>query len=65
MANSKNSGSRTRFNYITGKEEQVPGTKAGKKRMRLSVGDPLRTHDLRRLPPKTKAKMYIDRTDSD
>lgn len=37
---------RERFNYLTGKTEIVPGTKAGKKRQRLSYGDPLRTHDL-------------------
>jgi|694.fasta_scaffold00184_45 hypothetical protein len=37
---------RERFNYLTGKTEIVPGTKAGKRRTRLSYGDPLRTHDL-------------------
>lgn len=37
---------RERFNYLTGKTEIVPGTKAGKRRTRLSFGDPLRTHDL-------------------
>lgn len=37
---------RERLNYLTGKVEIIPGTKAGKKRQRLSFGDPLRTHDL-------------------
>jgi len=37
---------RERTNPITGQVETVPGTKAGKKRMRTSFGDPLRTHDL-------------------
>jgi hypothetical protein len=37
---------RERFNYLTGQTEIVPGTKAGKRRTRLSFGDPLRTHDL-------------------
>lgn len=37
---------RERFNYLTGKTEIIPGTKAGKRRTRLSYGDPLRTHDL-------------------
>lgn len=38
-------GQRTRLNPLTGERESVPGTKAGKKRFRLSYGDPLRTHD--------------------
>ncbi len=43
----KSSGQqRTRVNPITKKEETVSGTKAGKKRFRLSYGDPLRTHDI-------------------
>jgi hypothetical protein len=37
---------RIRVNPLTGDTETVAGTKAGKKRMRLSVGHPLRTHDL-------------------
>ena len=38
---------RERFNPLTGKTEVISGTKAGKRRARLSFGDPLRTHDLR------------------
>jgi hypothetical protein len=37
---------RRRINPITKQIEWVPGTKAGKKRQRLPVGHPLRTHDL-------------------
>jgi hypothetical protein len=37
---------RIRHNYLTGKDETIPGTKAGRKRQRLPFGDPLRTHDL-------------------
>jgi len=37
---------RTRKNPLTGQTESVTGTKAGRKRFRLSWGDPLRTHDL-------------------
>jgi hypothetical protein len=37
---------RIRINPITKQEETVPGTKAGKKRQRLSPSNPLRTHDL-------------------
>lgn len=43
---SRGAQQRERFNYLTGKTEIVPGTKAGKRRTRLSFGDPLRTHDL-------------------
>jgi hypothetical protein len=49
------SGTRVRINPLTGKEETVPGTKAGKRRTRLPFGDPLRTHDLKG-PVKTKSK---------
>lgn len=46
QAKSKGSGSgRQRLNPLTGKVEQVGGTKAGRKRQRLAPGDPLRTHD--------------------
>jgi hypothetical protein len=38
-------GSRTRVNPRTGQVEQVPGTKAGKKRQYLPYGHELRTHD--------------------
>lgn len=37
---------RVRYNYLTGQDETIPGTKAGKKRTRLPYGHPLRTHDL-------------------
>lgn len=43
----RGSQQRERLNPQTGKVEFVPGTKAGKKRVRLAPGDPLRTHDLR------------------
>lgn len=43
---SRGAQQRTRRNPITGKDETVPGTKAGRKRQRLAPGDPLRTHDL-------------------
>jgi hypothetical protein len=48
-------GGRIRVNPITGEEENVPGTKAGKRRTRLSFGHPLRTHDLN-FKPKEKSK---------
>ena len=40
------SGYRIRKNPLTGEVEQVPGTRAGRKRTRLPFGHPLRTHDL-------------------
>jgi len=43
----RGSQQRERFNTLTGKTEVISGTKAGKRRARLSFGDPLRTHDLR------------------
>ena len=43
--NSKSSG-RTRINPVTKEVETVAGTKAGKKRLRLPIGHPQRTHDL-------------------
>jgi len=43
---------RTRTNPVTGQSEQVSGTKAGKKRVMLPVGHPLRTHDLHGLKGK-------------
>ena len=55
MASGKTGGQeRTRFNYLTGKTETIPGTKAGKKRQRLPIGHPLRTHDLRGVVGKKK-----------
>lgn len=37
---------RFRINPITKQQETIPGTKAGKKRVRTSLNDPLRTHDI-------------------
>ena len=37
---------RSRLNPFTHKVELIAGTKAGKKRIRTTVGDPLRTHDI-------------------
>lgn len=53
---SKNTSSqqRTRINPITGATESIPGTKAGKKRNRLPVGHPLRTHDIKGVAYKKK-----------
>lgn len=42
---SNRTGNRTRTNPKTGQTETVPGTKAGKKRMREAPNSPLRTHD--------------------
>lgn len=49
-------GVRTRVNPLTGETETVPGTRSGKKRTRLPVGHPLRTHDLK--PPGSRKKRY-------
>jgi hypothetical protein len=52
-------GNRTRTNPITGQVETVPGTKAGKKRVRLSPDHPLRTHvpdDRKRTERRSKSK---------
>ena len=46
---------RTRTNPLTGEVETISGPKAGRKRQRLSLGHPLRTHDLR-TPTKTSQK---------
>ena len=43
----KGAQQRTRKNPLTGQTETVHGTKAGKRRMRLAPGDPLRTHDIK------------------
>jgi hypothetical protein len=37
---------RVRVNPLTGKEETIAGTKAGKRRVRLPFGHELRTHDI-------------------
>jgi hypothetical protein len=42
----KGAQQRTRLNPITNQIETIPGTKAGKRRTRLPLGHPLRTHDL-------------------
>ena len=47
---SSGSGYRIRKNPLTGAVEQVPGTRAGRKRNRLPFGHPLRTHDLNLRP---------------
>lgn len=41
-----NSTERSRLNPLTGKVELIAGTKAGKKRIRTTAEDPLRTHDI-------------------
>jgi hypothetical protein len=53
------SGSRTRVNPKTKEVETVSGTKAGKKRTRLPMGHPLRTHDMHGVakPKKKLAKL--------
>lgn len=43
---SRGAQQRVRINPLTRAEETVPGTKAGKKRVRLAMDNPLRTHDL-------------------
>lgn len=43
---SRGAQQRERLNPLTGQIEIVPGTKAGKRRTRLPLGHPLRTHDL-------------------
>lgn len=51
MGKSKNKGKssgpqqRVRTNPVTGEQETVNGTKAGKRRIKLPPGHPLRTHD--------------------
>jgi hypothetical protein len=60
--NSKSSG-RTRINPITKEVETVAGTKAGKKRLRLPLGHPQRTHDIHGPVGKKKKKTIIDDAD--
>jgi hypothetical protein len=57
------SGSRTRVNPKTKEVETVPGTKAGKKRTRLSGGHPLRTHDIHGVVKAKKKTVRIDDED--
>lgn len=53
-------GNRTRTNPLTGQVESIPGTKAGKKRMRLAHDHPLRTHisaeERKRMEKRSKSK---------
>jgi hypothetical protein len=42
----KGAQQRERIHPVTGAVEIVTGTKAGKRRSRLTLGHPLRTHDL-------------------
>jgi len=53
---SRGAQQRERVNPLTGQTETVSGTKAGKKRQRLSPGNPLRTHDLHGPVDKKKPK---------
>jgi hypothetical protein len=53
---SAQSSGRVRVNPITGAVETVAGTRSGRKRNRLQVGDPLRTHDLN--APGSKKKRH-------
>lgn len=53
---SRGAQQRTRINPITGKQETVPGTKAGRKRTRTAPGDPLRTHDIHGPTDKKKRR---------
>ena len=55
---SSGSGYRIRKNPLTGAVEQVPGTRAGRKRNRLPFGHPLRTHDL--MPMGSRKKRAED-----
>jgi hypothetical protein len=50
------SGQRVRTNPVTGNQETVAGTKAGKKRTRLPFGHELRTHDMHGIVKKGKKK---------
>lgn len=53
---SRGAQQRERVNPLTGQTETVSGTKAGKKRQRLALGNPLRTHDLHGPVDKKKPK---------
>ena len=55
---SDRAGYRIRKNPLTGEVEQVPGTRAGRKRNRLPFGHPLRTHDL--MPTGSRKKRAED-----
>lgn len=44
--NKPGANQRIRVNPITKQQETISGTKAGKKRVRTSLNDPLRTHDI-------------------
>ena len=53
-------GSRTRVNPVTGEVETVTGTKAGKKRQRLPLDHPLRTHLVAEKKSKKSVKPLLD-----
>lgn len=52
----KGSQQRTRTNPITKEMETLPGTKAGRKRHRLPMGHPLRTHDMHGVVKSTRKR---------
>lgn len=56
-SSSKGPQQRTRIHPITKQVEIISGTKAGKKRHRLSMDNPLRTHDLHGPVGKTKKRI--------
>jgi hypothetical protein len=51
---------RVRIHPITGEAETIPGTRAGRKRTRLPIGHPLRTHDLK--APGSRKKRHEELT---
>lgn len=51
---------RERWNSVEQKREIVSGTKAGKKRSRLPVGHPMRTHDIHGFRGTTRKKKMIE-----
>lgn len=57
------SGQRTRMNPKTKEIETVAGTKAGKKRTRLPMNHPLRTHDLHGVVKAKKKPAQLARED--
>lgn len=59
------SGSRTRVNPLTGEVETVTGTKAGKKRQRLPLDHPLRSHVVAEKKSKPRGKPLLDIGDDD
>jgi hypothetical protein len=53
-------GTRTRVNPLTGQVEQVTGTKAGRKRQRLPIDHPLRTHVIAEKKGKKRSRPLFD-----